>query len=51
MCLLILTSMYIVEDLEERRVIGYPIKTLEEARTRARACRKAGLKVIIRKIQ
>jgi len=43
--------MYIVEDLEERRIIGDPIKELEEARTRARACRKKGLKVIIRKIQ
>lgn len=48
---LISTNMYIVEDLEERRIIGYPCATLEEARTRARACRKAGLKVIIKKIQ
>ncbi len=43
--------MYIIEDLEERRIIGDPIEKLEEARTRARACRKTGLKVIIRKIQ
>lgn len=43
--------MYIVEDQEERRIIGEPIKMLEEARKLARACRKAGLKVIIRKIQ
>lgn len=51
MYLLISTNMYIIEDLEERRIIGEPIKMLEEARERARACKKAGLKVIIRKIQ
>jgi len=50
MCPHTLTDMYIVYDLEKGCLVGLPVKSLEKARERARACRDAGREVILRAI-
>lgn len=43
--------MYIVYDPRKDCLVGLSVKMLEEARERARACKKEGRLVIIKKIQ
>lgn len=42
--------MYVIWDYERDCIVGLPVKNREEAKARARACAKAGRKVVLKKI-